>query len=280
MSYRSEVLADNPVLFLTLNETAGNFADSSVSGLTGVPNGSLTRGTATGHAGLGAGVTFAGLSTTFVSVADTPILDLTGDFTYECWLIFQTFGTAQALMSKGQDASGTTAGYEMYLTTGPALVVDRCNITAGYRPGTGPTTGAWRYVAVTRTGDSWAMYVDATQVNTATVSLTPDATARDFCIGTTYTVAGPGVFPCNATTSMSNVAVYGTGLTQARCLAHYNARDTGSGGGGSAVKSPPGVFVAALAHERNIERKLDQQGQQVPPSRHRARLDYRRKRGR
>lgn len=278
MSYRSEVLADNPVLFLTLNETSGPFVDLSASGLSGVANGALTRGTATGLAGLGAGVTFGGVNTVYVSVADTPILDLVGDFTYECWVIFQTFATAQALMSKGQDAAGTTAGYEMWINGSPAVNVDRDNLTAGYRPGTGPAAGAWHYLAVTRSGNSWAMYVDNTQVNTATVALSVNATARDFLIGATFESGGPTT-PCNATTSMSNVAVYGTGLSQARCLAHYNARTVGSGGG-AAAKSPPGLVIAAMAHERNAQRKQDQQGEQVPPSRRRVRLDYRRKKGR
>ncbi len=246
MSYQSEVLADSPVLFLTLNETVGSFADLSVSGLSGAANGALTRGTATGHAGLGAGVTFGGVGTVFVSVADTPILDLTGDFTYECWLIYQTFAASQYLMSKGQDASGTTAGYGMYLSTTPSVSVDRVNLTAGYRPGTGPASGAWHHLVVTRIVNQWTQYVDGSQTNTGSVAQSVDATARDFCIGATYTSGGQGGSPCNATTSMSNVAVYSAGLSAARVAAHFNARDTGSGGG-SPRKSPPTPFVATIA---------------------------------
>jgi hypothetical protein len=247
VSYRSVVLADSPVLFLPLGEPSGNFVDLSSSGLTGVPNGTLTRATSTGFAGVGSGVTFAALNTTYVSVADTPILDITGDFTYECWMIFQTNGTTQYIMSKGQDAGGATAGYGFYLTTAAALVVDQVNITAGFRPGVGQSSGTWHYLAVTRIGNAWAMYVDNTQVATnPAIALPCNATARDFLIGATYTSGGAGQFPCNATTSIASAAVYSTGLSQAQLLVHYNARND-AGGSGSPRKSPPTPFVATIA---------------------------------
>jgi uncharacterized repeat protein (TIGR02059 family) len=222
MSYSSEVLADSPVLYLQLDETSGtSCADSSTNAFTGTTHGTVTRNVSS-LANLNVGVTFGGTTSDYIDVPDNAALDVTGNVTYECWVNYTSRATSQMLMSKGwQDAS--TAGYTLYISTDGTLVIDsRSSITGNNHSTTAvPNDGIWHHCVVTRTGSTFAFYIDGVAAGTTTDSNTTQATSRNFVIGAAFYNSGSIGFPY--TGSIDEVAVYTTALSGARILVHYNA---------------------------------------------------------
>jgi hypothetical protein len=287
MSYRSVVLALNPSLYLRCNEPSGSsLADLSANNFTGTLNGVFTRNVPSATAALGVGFSLGGnaSSTDYGQVPNQAALQNTGNFTYLCWLKYANLlPQSQVIMSAGQE-SGVAAGYEMYINAIGLLFVDAANVVALFRSSlAAPNDSVWHFIALTRVGNTYTFYLDGgtlaggTQAVSGTVSTAIQATSRPFGIGVNYNSSGTRELPLTSGNNLDEIAVFPTGLSAAQVASIWAARNDADGGSG--VKSPPGGFVSALAHERNIERKL-QQGEQVPPSRHRARLDYRRKRGR
>jgi hypothetical protein len=134
--------------------------------------------------------------------------------------------------------------------------------------------GTWYHTVVTRAGNpgTWTLYLNAVLQDTEANTHPLVDSDAPFTIGSLLPTENN--FPFSGT--IDEVAVYGTALSAARVQAHYDARNSAAGGG-IPTKTPPGQIVSIMAHDRNAERK--QQDQQVPPSRRRVRLDYRRKRG-
>lgn len=221
--YYSEVIADSPILYLRLDETSGTSCeDFSGNGRTGTTHGTVTRNVA-GHAGLGKGVTFGGTTSDWISVPDEAALDLTGDFTYECW--FSYSGTAGGiLMSKGQQ-DGSNAGYELWLggTGGRHVHMDRARLTVLFRTtGSVSSDSLWHHIVCTRTTNTYRIYVDGSLFETSgTVATAVQATDRDFTMGSDY--AGGSIGGTNFPGSLDEVAVYSTALSSTRIAAHYAA---------------------------------------------------------
>jgi hypothetical protein len=279
MSYASEVLADSPILYLRFQEAAGaTCADTSPSGFSGTAHGTFTRNTATGFTGTTPGITLGGAANTdYISVPDAAALELTGQFCYEAWVNLASISAANVVMSKGYVAVNT-GGAAMYIDSSGFIHVNNAysgNTLAQQTTGTAVTTGAWFHVVGGRgAANQCDIFVNGARQLSATSATVLNTSAAPFviCGGSEN---GTITNPLNG--AVDEVAVYTSLLSPARVAAHYAARNTAGGGG--AIKSPPGAVVSIMAHDRNAERK-QQQGEQVPPSRHRARLDYRRKRGR
>jgi hypothetical protein len=224
-AYFQEVLADNPIFALQLAESSGQFADYGPIGLNGTQNGSLTRQVPTGFPGLPYAVTFGGTTSDYISMGADSRLDLTGDFSYECWVAYTSRATHQMLMGKGwQDASN--AGYVIYLvlTTG-VVEVERSSLTAlGSSSVALANDGKFHHVGVERSGNNYAVYFDGVSVNTFSTSQAIQATTRNFLLGEAFYSASGIIDPFSG--SMAAPAVYGHALGSTRWAAHYAARFT------------------------------------------------------
>lgn len=223
MSYSSTVLADSPVAYWRLGEASGTTAaDSSGNGRTGtyLPNsGGAWTGGSQGVAGPLVGDADTAVRCTassgYVSVANNAALRPAA-FSLELWL------------------KTTAGGIVMNYANGPAYAGYGVRVYLGL-PGfyvgagawlDGPAAvnnGQWHHVVGTYAAGTSTLYVDGAQVATGsrTASLT-DAVA--LLIGRD---SAGNVEAC----SYDEVAVYGTALSAARVLAHYNAGTTAAAGG-------------------------------------------------
>lgn len=228
--YPIAVLQDQPVLYLRFEETTGTAcADISGNGFSGTTHGTITRNVAT-KAGLGVGVSYGGTTSDWVDVADNATLDITADFTYECWFKYSSRAASQVLMSKGQtDASN--AGYQMYVTTLGFISVDRAYLTALWRETSFavPNDSAWHHIVATRAANIYTTYLDGgtacggNQAASGTVATAVQATTRALGIGADFNTAGAVSLPVLSGGSMDEVAVYNKALSAARVAAHFQA---------------------------------------------------------
>jgi concanavalin A-like lectin/glucanase superfamily protein len=273
-SYQQTVLADNPVMYLRLNETVGTTAaDTSGNGHAGTYTGAWTLGVAAGGTGLGTAISSAGATGIFVDIPSSAALDITGDVTLEAWINTTQSGGSQYIMSKGQtDASH--GSYGMYLDLNGKIVFTCTEVSLVLTGTSAHSLNTWYHIACTRSGNTWTIYTNGVADGTTSNAQAISATARNYRISGVVEQAGT-FFPF--TGAIDEVAVYNTALSAAAIAAHYAARNTSSSGN-AGTGSPPGTFVAALVQARNEERKAARQEQQQTPARHRT-LDYRRKRG-
>ena len=175
-SYAAAVLADQPVAYWRLGESAGNQAvDSSGNGFSG----SYVNGPTFGVPGAIVGDPDTAISMTgppadaYVAIPDAPSLELTTDFSLEAW-IFQTSsnGNGFRLIDKEIAGLATATGYDLD-TYGAGLGAGGGNghqlrICGGYIGGvancvnadTPFSLNAWHHVAVTVTGGIATFYLD------------------------------------------------------------------------------------------------------------------------
>jgi large repetitive protein len=277
VSYQAEVLADNPVLYLRYSETSGaTCADTSASGFVGTARGTFTRNVATGQAGWGIGISLNGSAGSYVDVPDAPALDQIGAVTYEFVIKPTSLPAAAEIMSKGYTGGGST-GYSVYLdNTGTIFLTNSFYGGVYGKSAAGAiVAGTEYYVAVTRNAAHvGVVYVNAVASAPVTLADQPfSASGQPLTIGST-SAAGSKTLPFPGL--IDETAIYPTDLSQARISAHFAARDSGTDPGKS-IKSPPGILIAALAHERNTQRR-EERAAAAPASR-RVRLDYLHKRG-
>lgn len=220
MSYISEVLADNPVLFLRLDEPSGNFADISPNAFVGTPHGTVTRQVATGFAGLPVGVSLGGAGTDFITVPDANALDQTGDVTFEMWVNPTSLGAAsQILMQKGNSAV-SAGGYSLFVNTSSQLVVNNSFTGTTYATSTGTiSAGVEQHIAFTRVANQYVFYINGVAAGSPSNAGAIQATTNSFFVG----AGSGGGNPYGG--GVASVAVYGAGLSGARIAAHYAARN-------------------------------------------------------
>jgi PKD repeat protein len=245
MSYQSEVLADSPLLYVRFEETSGaTCANQGSLGGDATAQGTYTRNVAGGAAGLGVGITLNGTTADYVSYPDHASLDITGDFTYECWVKSAYTADRQCLMTKGGDSGG--AGYAFFLDTNRALVAAKAGVAGLSQtdPNVVPNDGNWHHVAVTRSGNTYRFYVDGAAADAGFVNSTAiTANAVPFNIGREVITSGPRR---PLVGSIDEVAVYGSALSATRLQAHYDARGTAAVAPVAAFSGTPLSGVAPL----------------------------------
>lgn len=233
MSYQSEVLADSPVLFLPLSEASGaTCADLSTNHFVGTANGTFTRGTSlgTGFAGVSPGITLGGTASDFVSVPDANALDITGDVTYECFVVpnLASLNTSYAVMSKGYQTGSSDQGYTAFLRDSGGSKFGFLSVafsgTTLTTSAAGSITNATVYhLAFTRTAAGvGTTYINGSQVDQRTVAATVAANSQPFVIGGS-SGGGTVAFPYKGV--VAAVAAYNTALSSTRIAAHYAARN-------------------------------------------------------
>ena len=117
----------------------------------------------------------------YLQCRGTPEWIMSGDWTIECWIYPLTVSGVQVLVetrNRTTNASPTMYlnGSSLVIDTGTAAVVSAGTITAN----------TWQYVTATRSGDSWRIFINGTQVGATGTNSTVYTTAYGCCIGSSY----------------------------------------------------------------------------------------------
>jgi len=88
--------------------------------------------------------------------------DLTGNFTIEAWIYFNSVGNGQIITAGGGAISG--AFYWQYYTSQLQFGINGVGVITN--PSWSPSAGTWYFVTVTRTGTTVRQFVDGTQLGT------------------------------------------------------------------------------------------------------------------
>lgn len=232
--YQTVVLSFKPSLYLRFGEASGTIAyDISGNGLNGTYVGGPTLGTA-GALALdnNTAVTFNGV--TYATVADNNLLDPGDVFTLAFWINPTNLAATRYLVSKG------TNGYSVTLETSGQIILVKDAVGAIVGSTTNITAGSWWHVAITKTGATVHIYINAVDVTGAVTNLTITATAIDLNIGRNF--AGTNVLAG----SMDEFTLFPTALTAANILAIYTAGTLTT----RSLTSGPNLFVFDLDTSR------------------------------
>lgn len=214
ISYPAEVLPDSPHGYWRLGESGGTeTGDSSGNS----QNGSYKNAPTLGVAGALKGdpntaITLNGTNQ-WVSIPDSPVMDLGDVLTYECWFKRGAEGIGMTLMDKGPNAL-----IVRFLTSNKILV--RRNSVANLCESTVAVTDIlkWHHLAVTKNGPAVKIWLDGVDVTGPVSNSTLINTSVVLSIGASE--AGLEEY---FNGSLDEVAVYGTALSEARVKAHYQA---------------------------------------------------------
>ena len=217
-AYRSVVLADNPIGYWEFDEASGATAADSGGG-TSEPGAyqNCALGQASAFAALGTCAQFNG-TTSRVRVEPSSVFELgTGDFSVELWYktavstrgdMFNYKNANDFGLFANQAASGQIGGWHN-----------------GQINGTTTTINAWHHLVATRSAGTLLLYLDGVQVASTADAQSFSANAPLF-IGANHSGATAYAIAIPFNGWIDEVAVYGTALSAARVLAHYQAADT------------------------------------------------------
>ncbi len=218
--YATAVLADSPVGYWRLGETAGKLAlDTSGNGNTGAYEGGVALGTSGPASGDGVPAATLDGSTGHVSVPDGPSLEVAAPLTVEAWVKPNAPPHEQRIVSKGSGYGDWNLNLDSSLRPSFALMSGGSYVSAyGSRP---VQQGAWTHLVGTFDGYRMVLYVNGVVSRATTWYQWPRLTNWSYTIG--QDLAGGTQF----NGSVGEVAVYSSALSSDRVTAHYKA---GTGG--------------------------------------------------
>jgi hypothetical protein len=219
-TYRDVVLADGPIAYYRLAETAGSVAKDETGNHPGTYAGSVDYNQP-GPAASVPSVRFNGSArVTASSVATLPVGTF-ASYTLEAFVAVEVQGASTFFLNFAAAGGGG----------GPSLWVDDTTqkfrySRAGVIDSTKTIGTTWHHFAVTATGSTVSLYVDgAFDVSGAMGTIAPDR--GTFTIGNTFNAGVDGGAPSYGTAfqgRLCEVAVYGKVLSAAQIAAHYAAR--------------------------------------------------------
>lgn len=229
LSYKAEVLIDNPVAYWRLGESSG--ASTAVDE-TGNYNGTYVNTPSLEHAGLiddpNTAATFTPANLERVAISDTAGLDITGALTMEAWI--QRAGGAPGFNNSGifskYIGSGNNRSYDLYMeqTTGAiggTISVDgstQTNVTSS----SDYSLGIHHCVLVFIPSTSVTLYIDGSQDGQNLISIPASiySSTADVLIGAHFDTSQISL---HWDGTIDEVALYNTALSLERIQAHYNA---------------------------------------------------------
>lgn len=233
--YQDVILADSPVAYWRLGESAGtSAADASGNGHTGTYENTPTLAVAGALRGnADTAVTFASASsedvlTTTLGTLGSGLLTSTAEF----WINTTTTSTLQAVF--GTVNTGTSTIYAVYLNTNNAEA-GSVGKTCFHIRGTGGAArweistniydGAWHHVAwAVSSGTVSQVYVDGRAVTTTIVGGGAASGMVDFGFALTLAARNVrGTLDRFASCSLDEVALYASTLTAEKVARHYYA---------------------------------------------------------
>jgi peptidoglycan hydrolase-like protein with peptidoglycan-binding domain len=246
MSWSSEVLADSPLAWWRLGEASGTaMVDSSGNGRDGVYTGGITLNQ-TSLVASDTSNTAADMDTTVQgNVTDAAWMDVS-TVTLECWYKPDTAPGAEEILVNRYSSTTNQRTWLLRRSAAGKLALYYYDTGGTQRVTTGATTLAQNvnhHLAATVDGSgNVVLYVDGVSDATASYGVAPrSAVATNIRVGS-YNGGGSLT---GANGILDEVAFYGSVLSGARILAHYNA---GAGLGafsGSAALAATGTIAAA-----------------------------------
>ena len=239
-AYRTAVLADTPVAYWEMDEAAGGTtaADSAGTPQPGTYQ-NVTLGQASAFANLGSCGQFNG-TTSRVAIAANAVFELnTSDFSVEAWARTPVTGRGDVFNYKNANDFG------IFLNTNGVGTVSGWH--NGQLPVFNGTVDQWYHMVFTRTGGTLRLYVNGVERGSAADTQSFSASAPVF-IGANHGGAGggyAGILFFNGW--IDEVAVYGTALTAARVLDHYNAAQAAPAGSPTVTNSAATNITATSA---------------------------------
>jgi hypothetical protein len=117
-------------------------------------------------------------SANYLTIPAGPQWLMSGDWTFEAWIYPTTVTGVQIIINTRNLSAGTSP--VMYLN-GSSLVIDT-GAAAVISAGT-ISINSWQYVAATRSGNSWKLFIGGSQVGSTTTNTTSYSTAYGCAIG-------------------------------------------------------------------------------------------------
>jgi len=240
-AYDSAIIADGPVGYWMLNETAGTVATDSM----GANNGTYTGGITLGQAGIPDGSTSVkldGAAGSYIDLGNPAALGITGDMSVEVWVKWAQASSFAALITK--TTTNTPGPWDWYIQAGGSTPQKFFRNPASINGTHNLGDGNWHHLIATFTGSNAAvtLYCDGASDG----SSTSGAPASN---GSTH--ARIGSRDDGATTIngwLAKAAIYNKVLNAGQASAHYAAA---TGGGAS---------VATIADTRHTRARAGGKG--------------------
>jgi hypothetical protein len=185
-----DIYWNNVSLLMHMDGTNGSTTFTDVKGNTVTSIGTPVVSTSTVKYGIGSVRT--GSATGALKVDKADHYNLSGDFTLEAWinpanLTAKTI--APTILSKWENIAGNFRSWALYLNASNKFVFEVSPDGAGATSvvlltGTSTiTTNNWYHIAVSRSGNSWYLFINGAQEATTIYSITPFATTQPMTIG-------------------------------------------------------------------------------------------------
>lgn len=215
MSYLSEVLSDSPVAYYRMNESSGQPQDSSGNGNHTTASFGTTPTYSVDSLLTSGGVTaIAFNNSAYFTAPDHATLDIGDVFTLECWIQRTVTNVNESILDKG------TNSFKWYITSTGVVTLEKSGVLDAIRSTITMANTSINHLVVTKNGSTRFVYKNGADVTSSSppTNQTIENNTLELLLG----AQGAGTVLSRST--LDEIAIYPTALTQARIQAHY---DTG-----------------------------------------------------
>lgn len=208
-SYKSTILADNPVLFYPLDDVSGTTAanQGSFAGADATYQGTYTLGSSTGRAGIPTGVLLDGTSG-YLSTAAIALNSGFTAFSVEYWISPTALGNYRLSDFSNKISVSTSSATLNGIVNGAVPLTANSAISAA--------PAAAIHVVFTGSASGYAFYINGALFSSNTSAYSNSATTSAYYIGR----YSGGAYFFNGL--IAGHAVYNYALSAAQVLAHFN----------------------------------------------------------
>ena len=218
-SYPTVVKNDLPAGYWRLGEQSGSTAADSAGNNVATIKGGVTLGIGGAIVDPNLAMSLDG-STGYLSVADNSALDMTGDLTIEAWVKPTVTNKSMAILQKSSGSAYSSWQYRLGVTSGGlwrgTVFIGGTNYTVTAPDP--PSTSAWTYLVLTRSGSTLTLYVNGVAVASSTASGAINTSSGILAIGRAGSSSSDYF-----NGSVDEVAVYPSALSPAQIANHYSA---------------------------------------------------------